>query len=177
MNVQAGWRALGICSGISWRLGRYRPGLSSLHWINQRYPNQARRFSNSPAHNQPDLQPQQPKSAEVSSEVKQKKTFKELFESSKFAKMVDPVGQEVEGEVIAVTEEHLYIDFGFKFHGVVDKPSGKGKRLSKGSRVVVLVNDLEVTEHFQGASKHASLLEADIELKGYLDSNDTYHEL
>lgn len=91
--------------------------------------------------------------------------------------MVDPVGQEVEGEVIAVTEEHLYIDFGFKFHGVVDKPTGNGNKLSKGSRVVVLVNDLEVTEHFQGASKHTSLLEADVKLRGYHDYNDTYHEL
>lgn len=160
------------------RFGRYRQGLSPLQRSRPRYVNQFRAFSSELAPGQPNLQQHHPESANVpQSKTKQGKTFKELFETSKFARMVDPVGREVEGEVIAVTEEHLYIDFGFKFHGVVDKPTGNENLLSKGSRVVVLVNDLEVTEHFQGASKHTSLLEADIELKGYLDHKDAYHAL
>lgn len=157
------------------RLGRYQPRLSPLQRSRPRGFNQSRAFSIEVAYGQPNLQ--QHHSNVSQSKTNQGKTFKELFESSKFARMVDPVGREVEGEVIAVTEEHLYIDFGFKFHGVVDKPTGNENLLSKGSRVVVLVNDLEVTEHFQGASKHTSLLEADIELKGYLDDKDTYHAL
>ena len=82
--------------------------------------------------------------------------------------MVDPVGKIVEGEVIAVTAEHLYIDFGFKFHGVVNKPQASPEEYTKGTRVAVLVKDLEVTEHFLGSSRHTSMLEADIELKGKL---------
>ena len=175
MSLPAGLR--GVYFRTGWRFGRYQPRLSGLRWSSQRYANQSRTLSSGSAHDLSDLQQHNPESANIPSEVKQGKTFKELFESSKFARMVDPVGREVEGEVIAVTAEHLYIDFGFKFHGVVDKPTGNGDKLSKGSRVVVLVNDLEVTEHFQGASKHASLLEADIELKGYLDRDNTYRKL
>ena len=100
--------------------------------------------------------------------TKHTSSFKSLLENSKFVEMVDPVGKIVEGEVIAVTAEHLYIDFGFKFHGVVDKPKASPEEYTKGTRVAVLVKDLEVTEHFLGSSRHTSMLEADIELKGKL---------
>ena len=93
------------------------------------------------------------------------RSFKTLLENSKFVEMVDPVGKVVEGEVIAVTSEHLYIDFGFKFHGVVNRPQHSQKEYKKGTKVAVLVKDLEVTEHFLGSSRHTSMLEADIELK------------
>lgn len=167
----------GIYNRTSQRFVRYQLRLLALQWSRQGHSNQWRTFSSGPPHGQQDLQQCRPESADALTKANQGKTFKELFESSKFARMVDPVGREVEGVVMAETAEHLYIDFGFKFHGVVNKPTGNEGLLSKGSRVVVLVNDLEVTEHFQGASRHASLLEADIELRGYLDNEDNYHAL
>ena len=71
----------------------------------------------------------------------------------------------MEGKIIAKTKDHLYVDFGCKFHGVVKRPKPKSEPwLIDGSRVRVLVKDLEITGHFQGASKHRSMLEADIKL-------------
>ena len=94
-------------------------------------------------------------------------TFADLFRNSNFVRVGNPVGKEVEGEIIAVEEDNLYVDFGSKFHAVVPLPAKSLKEeYRRGTKVRVLVRDLELTGHFLGQSKHLSLLEAEAELVG-----------
>ena len=88
-------------------------------------------------------------------------TFQNLFENSRFVKALDPVGKEVEAEIIAIVEDKLYIDFGCKFHAVVTCPDTHKEKCQKGTKVIIEVKDLEVTKHFIGDNKHQSLLEAE----------------
>ena len=97
-------------------------------------------------------------------------TFSEMFRNSCFVQAVGPVGKTVKGEIIAVVDENLYVDFGCKFHAVVPRPEVKSELSRKGSKVRVRVRDLEVTGHFLGDSRDTSLLEAKVELVGLLDS-------
>lgn len=89
--------------------------------------------------------------------------FGDLLENSQFVKAMDPVGKQVEAEIIAVVEEKLYVDFGCKFHAVIPCPEPQNERYRRGEKVIITVKDLEVTEHFIGDSKHTSLLEAKAE--------------
>lgn len=93
----------------------------------------------------------------------QEGSFEQLFEKSQFVKAMDPVGKEVEADVLAVVEDKLYVDFGCKFHAVVSCPDTVRERIHRGTKVIVVVKDLEVTQSFIGASKHDSLLEATAE--------------
>lgn len=90
-------------------------------------------------------------------------TFAEIFGTSPFVGMGDPVGKRVEGEVVAIVDQDMYVDFGCKFHAVVPLPKKKG--YFKGKQVIVTINDLEMTDHFLGNSQHISLLEADATLE------------
>jgi hypothetical protein len=90
-------------------------------------------------------------------------SFQQLFETSKFAQAMDPIGKEVEADVLAVVDDKLYVDFGCKFHAVVPCPDTVKGRVQQGTKLVVVVNDLEVTQAFIGSSKHDSLLEASAE--------------
>ena len=94
-------------------------------------------------------------------------TFSDLFQRSKFATMLDPANQKVEGKVLAVVNNNMYVDFGFKFHAVVPVPKD-GDGYAKGTRVVVRVVDLEMTNHFIGDHRDISLLEAEAEFIGKL---------
>ena len=78
------------------------------------------------------------------------------------------MGKEVEGEVVAVTGEDAYVDFGFKFHAVVTVPAAAERReeYRRGARVLVRVEDLEMTDHFIGDSRDITLLEAAADLVG-----------
>lgn len=93
-------------------------------------------------------------------------TFAEIFKRSKFASILDPVNQKVEGVVLAVVNDNLYVDFGCKFHAVVPLPKVNAASYRKGTKVVVRVLDLEMTNHFIGDGKDLSLLEAEAELVG-----------
>lgn len=95
-------------------------------------------------------------------------TFQELFKTSKFVNMLDPVGKVVDGRIIAVDGPNLYIDFGGKFHGVAIRPHRFSDRYIKGARVKVLIKDLEIGMHFLGSNTDTSLLEASIEIVGLL---------
>lgn len=94
------------------------------------------------------------------------KSFETMFRNSKFVKMLDPVGKKVEGEIIAVVGNNLYVDFGFKFHAVVEKPEADSDQFVEGAKVVLLLKDLEMTMHPLGSSRDISLLEAEAELCG-----------
>ena len=95
--------------------------------------------------------------------------FETLFENSQFARVMNPIGKRVQGEVFAVVGENLYVDFGCKFHAVVKAPDEERESYHKGTTVVLLVKSLELTDHFLGDSKHTSLLEAEAELIGLLN--------
>ena len=49
-------------------------------------------------------------------------TFETLFKNSDFVKMGSGKNTKIRGTVFEVHDEHLYIDFGGKFHGVCDIP-------------------------------------------------------
>ena len=98
-----------------------------------------------------------------------KDTFQYLFENSKFVEALDPIGNEVEGEVIAVEEEKLYVDFGCKFHAVVECRD-KGA-FPVGTKVIIHLDDLEAIGQFLGESTHHSLLEAQATLVRPLVAN------
>ena len=91
-------------------------------------------------------------------------TFAEIFRRSKFAAELNPVNQKVEGEVLAVVDEKMYVDFGCKFHAVVPLPKARAKSHGKGTRVMLRILDLEIINHFIGDHKDTSLLEAEAEL-------------
>lgn len=97
-------------------------------------------------------------------------SFASLFESSKFARILNPVDKKVEGEVMAVIGDKLYIDFGCKFHAVVRRPEENAESFVEGAKVVVLVKDLEMSMHPLGSSKDLSLLEAEAKLCGLADT-------
>lgn len=90
-------------------------------------------------------------------------TFQDLFRRSQFVQAHNPVGKEVEGVIIAVHQDKMYVDFGCKFHAVACPDEAK-KGYCVGARVRVVVEDLEVTGHFIGDSKHNSLMEAQVKL-------------
>ena len=96
----------------------------------------------------------------------QAETFADIFKRSKLANTPDPTGQKVEAEVLAVVEGNMYVDFGCKFHAVVPVPKAGAKSFRKGTRVIVRVLDLEMTNHFIGDHRDLSLLEAEAEFVG-----------
>lgn len=113
---------------------------------------------------------QETKTINDEEKLKHDETFAEIFKHSKFVSVVNPVGQRVEGKVLATVEDKMYIDFGCKFHAVVKVPDEDRGSYRKGSRVVVRVLDLEMTDHFIGDSRDLTLLEAEVELLGLAKS-------
>ena len=93
-------------------------------------------------------------------------SFESMFKNSKFVRVFDPIGVKVQGEIIAVVGENLYVDFGCKFHSVVKRPEKEHDKYGIGDNVVLLLKDLEVTMHPLGSSRDISLLEAEAELCG-----------
>lgn len=106
-----------------------------------------------------------------STSTPEEESFKQLFDNSQFVKSIDPVGKIAEGEILTVTGEKIYVDFGSKFHAVVDMPKKSRECYVEGAKVIILVKNLEMTGHFLGAKRHISLLEAEAELVGLANSN------
>lgn len=98
-------------------------------------------------------------------------SFKQLLDNSKFVQAVDPVGRKAVGEIIALSGDSIYVDFGSKFHAVVARPKQDRDLYIEGAKVIVQIKDLEMTDHFLGAKKHISLLEAEAELVGLIKSS------
>ena len=74
--------------------------------------------------------------------------------------------QVVVGRVFHVVDNDLYIDFGFKFPCVCRKPSKSRTNYHRGTKVRVLIKDLEMSEKFLGFDKPMTILEADCVLLG-----------
>ena len=109
--------------------------------------------------------------AQASTPAPDEESFKQLLSNSQFVKSIDPVGKMAEGEILAISGEKIYVDFGSKFHAVVDMPEKNSECYVEGAKVEILIKNLEMTDHFLGAKKHISLLEAEAELIGLANSD------
>ncbi|EGI71132.1 PREDICTED: 28S ribosomal protein S28, mitochondrial-like [Acromyrmex echinatior] len=97
-------------------------------------------------------------------------TFVSLIRNSKFVDLGDPEGKVVTGEVYHVVGDDLYIDFGWKFHCVCQRPVKNGQYYVRGSKVRLRIKDLELSSKFLGAETDITLLEADCTLIGLISS-------
>ncbi|XP_046674773.1 28S ribosomal protein S28, mitochondrial-like, partial [Homalodisca vitripennis] len=97
-------------------------------------------------------------------------SFLNLLKNSKFVDLGDPEGKIVTGTIFNVVDDDLYVDFGWKFHCVVTRPSKNGHEYVRGARVRLSLRDLELSSRFLGSEKDLTLLEADATLLGLISS-------
>ncbi|RUS87301.1 hypothetical protein EGW08_004913 [Elysia chlorotica] len=93
-------------------------------------------------------------------------TFASMVRRSKFVSLGEHKGRLVQGEIIEVMEDDLYIDFGGKFHCVCPRPKRNGHRYHRGSKVLLSLQCMEMSSAFLGSDIHVTLLEADATLLG-----------
>ncbi|OAD52243.1 28S ribosomal protein S28, mitochondrial, partial [Eufriesea mexicana] len=91
-------------------------------------------------------------------------TFTSLLRHSKFINLGDPTQKAVVGEIFNVVGNDLYIDFGWKFHCVCPRPELQSNLFTRGTKVKLLIKDLELSTRFLGATTDLTLLEADCTL-------------
>nr|CAH0105073.1 unnamed protein product [Daphnia galeata] len=92
--------------------------------------------------------------------------FATLLRHSKLIQLGDPQGKIVEGKIIQVVGNDLYIEFGGKFQCVCVKPITNESDYVRGSRVRLRLQELELSTKFLGASQEITLREADALLLG-----------
>ncbi|RZC40894.1 28S ribosomal protein S28, mitochondrial [Asbolus verrucosus] len=93
-------------------------------------------------------------------------TFASLLRNSKLIDLGDPEGKVVKGKIFHVVGDDLYIDFGWKFHCVCPRPKKHASDYVRGSKVRILIKELELSSKFLGYEKDITLLEADCVLLG-----------
>jgi small subunit ribosomal protein S28 len=100
-------------------------------------------------------------------------TFAKMFRQSKFVQLGGLKGRLLSGRIIDVVDDDLYVDFGGKFHAVVQRPQTKQRnQYTMGAVVSIRLQSWEMAARFLGASRHISLLEADAQLVGLLRRAD-----
>lgn len=100
-------------------------------------------------------------------------TFAKMFRHSKFVQLGGLKGRLLSGRIVDVVDDDLYIDYGGKFHAVVQRPQNKQRdQYVIGTVVSLRLQSWEMAARFLGASKHISLLESDAQLVGILKRMD-----
>jgi small subunit ribosomal protein S28 len=100
-------------------------------------------------------------------------TFAKMFRQSKFVQLGGLKGRLLSGRIVDVVDDDLYVDFGGKFHAVVQRPQTKQQdQYTIGAVVSIRLQSWEMAARFLGASRHISLLEADAQLVGLLKRVD-----
>ncbi|XP_070533362.1 small ribosomal subunit protein bS1m-like [Ptychodera flava] len=109
--------------------------------------------------------------AEKLEPVKTQESFATMFRNSAHVHIGSGKDQLVIGKIYHVVDDDLYIDFGGKFHCVCKKPENDPliHKYHKGTKVRLRLHDVELAQHFIGATHDITLLEADATLLGLLD--------
>jgi small subunit ribosomal protein S28 len=108
-------------------------------------------------------------SSSSSSDQTKPMTFAKMFRQSKFVQLGGLKGRLLSGRIVDVVDDDLYVDFGGKFHAVVQRPQTKQRdQYMTGAVVSIRLQTWEMAARFLGASRHISLLEADAQLVGLL---------
>merc|ERR1711971_333744 len=98
-------------------------------------------------------------------------TFSTMLRKSKLVSLGEFNGRLLQGNIIEVMDDDLYIDFGGKFHCVCPRPKRNGEKYRRGTRVLLQVKCMEMSSSFLGSDIDVTLLEADAVLLGLLSHN------
>lgn len=83
-------------------------------------------------------------------------------------------GRIIIGTIVQRVADDLYIDLGLKYNAVCKVPSTDDQKYGIGEKVVLRLNDPELSERFLGATKDLTLLEADATLLGMYEGKQMY---
>ncbi|GMT04812.1 hypothetical protein PENTCL1PPCAC_26986, partial [Pristionchus entomophagus] len=91
-------------------------------------------------------------------------TFAAMLRKSKFMQLGDFQGRIMTGKIIRRMADDAYIDLGLKFHAVCKVPAVNSELYVRNARVILRLQDPELSERFLGSSRDLTLMEADATL-------------